>query len=87
MTVSSEQSFIEYTGDGTTKTFTIPFYFLLGSDISITITDKSGSETVLVYGVNFSVVGDGSPSGGAAILNTAPASGYVVSISREPPVS
>lgn len=87
MTVSSEQSFIEYTGDGTTKTFTIPFYFLLGSDISITITDTSGSETVLVYGVNFSVVGDGSPSGGAAILNTAPASGYVVSISREPPVT
>lgn len=87
MTVSSEQSFIEYTGDGTTKTFTIPFYFLLGSDISITITDTSGSEIVLVYGVNFSVVGDGSPSGGAAILNTAPASGYVVSISREPPVT
>ncbi len=66
MTVSSEQSFIVYNGDGTTKTFTIPFYFLLGSDISITLTDTAGSETVLVYGVNFSVVGDGSPSGGAA---------------------
>lgn len=87
MTVSSEQSFIEYTGDGTTKTFTIPFYFLLGSDISIAITDTSGSEVVLVYGVNFSVVGDGSPSGGAATLNTAPASGYVVNISRDPPLT
>lgn len=87
MTVSSEQSFIVYNGDGTTKTFTIPFYFLLGSDISITLTDTSGSEVVLVYGVNFSVVGDGSPSGGAATLNTAPPSGYTVNIYRNPPVT
>lgn len=87
MTVSSEQSFIVYNGDGTTKTFTIPFYFLLGSDISITLTDTAGSETVLVYGVNFSIVGDGSPSGGAATLNTAPPSGYTVNIYRNPPVT
>ncbi|MCE1972875.1 hypothetical protein LWT57_22995 [Enterobacter cloacae] len=87
MTVSSEQSYIEYNGDGVTKTFTIPFYFILGSDISITLTDSNGVETTLTYGVDYSVVGDGSSSGGAATLNTAPSSGTEVTIYRNPPVT
>ncbi|MGK3157105.1 hypothetical protein ACCY75_01220 [Enterobacter kobei] len=87
MTVSSEQSYIEYNGDGVTKTFTIPFYFILGSDISITLTDSNGIETPLAYGLDYSVVGDGSSSGGAATLNVAPSTGVEVTIYRNPAVT
>ncbi|NCH53288.1 glycosyl hydrolase family 28-related protein [Cronobacter malonaticus] len=87
MTVSSQQSYVEYIGDGVTKTFTITYYFILGSDISITLTDSSGTETNLIYGVDYSVVGDGSSTGGTATLNVAPASGVAVNIYRNPPVT
>lgn len=85
MTVSSEQSFIEYNGDGATQTFTVPFYFILNSDISVTIADASGNLDELTYGVDFSASGGGNPDGGTATLNTAYASGYTILIYRNPP--
>ncbi|MGX4950822.1 hypothetical protein [Enterobacter kobei] len=80
MTVSSEQSFIEYNGDGATQTFTVPFYFILNSDISVTVADASGNLDELTYGVDFSASGGGNPDGGTATLNTAYASGYTILI-------
>lgn len=85
MTVSSEQSFIEYNGDGATQTFTVPFYFILNSDISVTVADASGNLDELTYGVDFSASGGGNPDGGTATLNTAYASGYTILIYRNPP--
>lgn len=87
MTVSSAQSYIEYNGDGVTKTFPIPFYFILSTDISITITDADGTVTTLINGTDYTVIGEVSQSGGAAILNVAPASGVLVTIYRDPPVT
>ncbi|RTY43994.1 hypothetical protein EKS35_13730 [Enterobacter hormaechei subsp. steigerwaltii] len=85
MTVSSEQSFIEYNGDGATQTFSVPFYFILNSDISVTVADASGNLDELTYGVDFSASGGGNPDGGSATLNTAYASGYTILIYRNPP--
>ncbi|WP_320733849.1 phage tail fiber protein [Enterobacter kobei] len=85
MTVSSEQSFIEYNGDGATQTFAVPFYFILNSDISVTVADASGNLDELTYGVDFSASGGGNPDGGSATLNTAYASGYTILIYRNPP--
>lgn len=85
MTVSSEQSFMEYNGDGATQTFAVPFYFILNSDISVTVADASGNLDELTYGVDYSASGGGNPDGGSATLNTAYASGYTILIYRNPP--
>ena len=85
MTVSSTQSYVEYTGDGSTTAFTIPFYFLLNSDISVMVSDASGNVTELTNGSDFSVTGQGVSSGGTCSLNTAYSSGYTILIYREPP--
>ncbi|MFT4271808.1 MAG: phage tail fiber protein [Pantoea sp.] len=85
MTVSSTQNFVEYSGDGSTVTFTIPFYFLLNSDISIQVLDASGNISDLVYGTNFDVTGAGASGGGTATLGTVYASGNTILIYRNPP--
>ncbi|QIU92155.1 phage tail fiber protein [Yokenella regensburgei] len=85
MTVSSEQSFIEYNGNGSTQTFAVPFYFILNSDISVTVADPSGNLDELTYGVDYSASGAGNPDGGTVTLNTAYASGYTILIYRNPP--
>ncbi|WP_142478650.1 hypothetical protein [Klebsiella oxytoca] len=87
MTVSSEANYIEYNGDGVTTTFPIPFYFILNSDISAQIADADGNITDLTYGVDYSVSGAGSSSGGSATMNTAYASGYKILFYREPPAT
>lgn len=85
MTVSSEQSYIEYNGDGATQTFTIPFYFILNSDISVTVSDASGNLDELTYGVDFSATGGGNQDGGSVTLNTAYPTGYTILVYRNPP--
>lgn len=87
MTVSSEVNYIQYNGDGVTTTFPIPFYFILNSDIYAQITDADGNITDLTYGVDYSVSGAGSSSGGSATMNTAYASGYKILFYREPPAT
>ncbi|HGY5040798.1 TPA: hypothetical protein ACNV29_001601 [Klebsiella oxytoca] len=87
MTVSSEQNYIEYNGDGSTTTFAIPFYFILNTDISVQIADADSNITNLTYGVDYSVSGAGSASGGSGRLNTAYASGYTILFYRNPPAT
>lgn len=87
MTVSSTQSFIEYQGDGATNTFPVPFYFLLNSDISAMLSDINGVITDLVYGVDFTVTGAGSESGGLVSTTTAYPQGSNILIYRTPPAT
>ncbi len=42
MTVTSTQLNISYTGDGSSTTFAVPFYFLLATDLVVSVT-PSGS--------------------------------------------
>ncbi|WP_312836627.1 hypothetical protein [Pantoea sp.] len=85
MTVASTQSYIEYTGDGASTAFSIPFYFLLNSDISVMVADSTGKVTELTYGTDYSVTGAGADSGGSATLNTAYSDDYTILLYRNPP--
>ncbi|WP_029687392.1 tail fiber domain-containing protein [Tatumella saanichensis] len=85
MAISSTQSYVEYTGDSSTTSFTIPFYFLLNSDISAMVADADGSITELTNGTDFTVTGQGVSTGGTCVLNTAYSNSYSILIYREPP--
>lgn len=87
MTVSSTQSYVEYNADGITKTFTIPFYFLLNSDISAMVADADGNITEPVNGVNFSASGEGDAGGGSATFSIAYPAGSIIFIYRDPPAT
>lgn len=87
MTVSSTQSFVEYNADGTTTAFTIPYYFLLNSDIAAMVADASGNVSELVNSTDFSVTGAGDESGGVVTFNTAYPVGYMLLIYRNPPAT
>lgn len=85
MAISSTQSYVEYTGDSSTKSFSIPFYFLLNNDISVMIADGDGNITALTNGTDFSVTGQGVSTGGTCAMNTAYSDSYSILIYREPP--
>lgn len=87
MTVSSQQSYVEYNADGSTTTFTVPFYFLQGSDLGVTIRYSDNTTIDLTYGVNFSASGAGNPAGGSVTLNAAYQAGAKVLILRSPPAT
>lgn len=87
MTVSSEQSQVTYVGDGVTTLFTIPYYFLKATDITITTITPGGVATVLTQNVDFTVAGAGNPAGGSVTLVVAPASLINVIISRVVPAT
>lgn len=87
MTVSSTQSFVEYNADGTTTAFTIPYYFLLNSDISAMVAGTDGTVTELINGTDFSVTGAGISTGGVATFTAAYAAGNVLLIYRNPPAT
>ncbi|EOV9596787.1 SGNH/GDSL hydrolase family protein [Cronobacter dublinensis] len=87
MTVASTDGYIEYTGDGTTKTFAVPFYFILNSDLAVIISDAQGNATTLQYGVDFSAVGGGDENGGSVTLNNAYDSTKTIFIYRNPPAT
>ncbi|MDI7502016.1 SGNH/GDSL hydrolase family protein [Cronobacter dublinensis] len=87
MTVASTDGYIEYTGDGTNKTFAVPFYFILNSDLAVIISDAQGNATNLQYGVDFSAVGGGDENGGSVTLNNAYDSTKTIFIYRNPPAT
>lgn len=72
MTVSSEQSQVPYVGDGSTKIFPIPFYFLENTHIKITMVDLLGNSIPLVQNIDYTVSGAGNQTGGSATLSVAP---------------
>ncbi|GAA0494695.1 hypothetical protein [Tatumella punctata] len=85
MAISSTQAYVEYNGDSSTTSFTIPFYFLLNSDISVMVADADGNVTELTNDTDFTVTGQGLSSGGSCVLNTTYSSSYSIFIYREPP--
>lgn len=87
MTVSSTQSYVQYNADGVTRTFTIPFYFLLNSDISAMVADASGNISEPVNDNDFTVTGAGDSGGGSLTFNTAYATGNTILIYRDPPAT
>lgn len=84
MTVSSSQNQIQAFGDGVSKTFPIPFYFLESSDIVVVVSSPGplGIPVTLTPNIDYTVSGAGNQSGGSVTLTAAPANTYTVTITR-----
>lgn len=87
MTVSSTTSRVSYATNGSTTLFQFPYYFLDDTDLEVILKNNStGAETVLVLTTNYTVSGAGTPAGGSITTLSTYASGYTISIFRNPEV-
>lgn len=76
MTISSSTASASYTGNGTTTAFTIPFYFLVDTDVKISKKNgATGAITVLTLNSDYTLTGSGNQAGGTATLTVAPLGG------------
>lgn len=87
MTIASQTSRINYLGDGTTTAFAVPFYFLVNSDIVVSLTSPAASTIPQVLGTNYTLSGAGVSAGGTCTFITAPPASYTITIFRDPPVT
>lgn len=68
MTISTTDSRVAYTGDGTTTAFAVPFYFLADADLDVY---KNGAIRTIT--THYTVSGAGDEAGGTVTFVTAPA--------------
>ncbi|AEW24599.1 hypothetical protein [Escherichia coli] len=87
MTVSTEVDHNEYTGNGVTTTFPYTFRIFQKSDLVVQVVDLNENITELILDTDYIVTGAGGYNGGNIILSKALVSGYLISISRELPVT
>lgn len=88
MTVQSQTSRADYTGNGLTTTFPVPFYWLQDSDLLVIRTDNSFTPptvATLALGTDYVVTGSGNPAGGSITTTVAPTSTQKLSILRNVP--
>jgi hypothetical protein len=88
MTVQSQTSRADYTGNGATTLFTVPFYFLLSTDIQVILTDEGTSPVTvatLALGTDYAVAGVANPAGGSITTVVAPTATQRISILRSVP--
>ncbi|WP_051203104.1 hypothetical protein [Desulfovibrio aminophilus] len=84
MTIASTLSSARYAGNGETREFPLPFRFLVPADVAAVLRAADGSERVLAEGAQYEITGAGLPQGGTCRLNTPPAAGEVLSLTRAP---
>lgn len=84
MTVNSTTSRVSYAGNGTTTTFSVPFYFLANADLVVIRTSSTGTQTTLVLNTDYTVTGAGVPAGGSITCTTAPGATDSLVIYRDP---
>lgn len=87
MAVSSDTKRVQYNGNGSTVEFTVSFYFLDQSHLSVILTDSSGNDTTQTITTHYTVTGAGDESGGTVTMVTAPASGEKLTIIRNVPLT
>jgi hypothetical protein len=86
MTVSSTTSRADYTGNGSTTAFTVPFYFLDNSHVTVYSTViATGATTTLVLGTDYTLTGAGVSTGGTVTTTVAPTTSQKLSILRSVP--
>ena len=72
MTVTADDGYDQYTGDGTTTSLAINFEFYDDTDILVTSrTLTTGVETVLVEGTHYTVTGGAGSAGNVVVANAA----------------
>ena len=83
MTVNTPQSTQQYTGNGVTLSFPIPFYFLVDTDLKVSRkVAATGVVSVLTLNSDYTLTGAGNNAGGSLLMGVAPASGDLLFIER-----
>jgi hypothetical protein len=79
-TVTTTAFSVTYTGNGSNLLYTVPFKFLSSSDLIVTVNNVTK-----VLGIDYSVSGAGSITGGSVLFNSPPPNGQAVVITRSTP--
>lgn len=79
MTVTTTTPRVQHSGDGVTQVFTVPFYFLDGADLGVYL-----GETKQTLTTDYTVSNAGNPAGGSITMLSAPSSGVLITVIREP---
>ncbi|MEX6385399.1 tail fiber domain-containing protein [Providencia hangzhouensis] len=88
MTVSTEISSNEYTGNGVTTDFDYKFRIFKENQLSVITSDADGDNVLtLRLGTDYTVTGANKSAGGKVILNKPLANGHKVSIARDIPIT
>lgn len=86
MTVSTELSHEEYTGNGVTTDFDFRFRIFEAKHLVVSVADPDGTERILTNGTDYTLRGVGSYRGGKVILKMPLATGWKIGIVRDLPV-
>jgi len=88
LTVQSTTSRADYTGNGSTTAFTVPFYFLDNTHVTVyTTVIATGVTTTLILGTDYTLTGAGVSTGGTVTTTVAPTTSKKLSILRNVPLS
>ncbi|HGL7014091.1 TPA: phage tail fiber protein [Klebsiella pneumoniae] len=87
MTVSTQVSRNEYTGNGATTQYDFTFRILDKSHLLVQTLDNSESIVTLTLGTDYTVTGVNRYNGGKVVLTSALPAGYKISIERSTPVT
>lgn len=85
MTVSTELSHEEYTGNGVTTDFDFRFRIFEAKHLVVSVADQDGAERILTNGTDYTLRGVGSYRGGKVILKMPLATGWKIGIARDLP--
>ncbi|HDF2343808.1 TPA: hypothetical protein PC598_003431 [Morganella morganii] len=86
MTVSTELSHEEYTGNGVTTDFDFRFRIFEAKHLVVSVAEPDGTERILTNGTDYTLRGVGSYRGGKVILKMPLATGWKIGIARDLPV-
>lgn len=87
MTVSTQVSRNEYTGNGATTQYDFTFRIFDKSHLLVQTLDTSESIVTLTLGTDYTVTGVNRYNGGKVVLTSALPAGYKISIERSTPVT
>ncbi len=88
MPIPSENSRVQYAGNGSTVTpYVVSFYFLANADVKVVLTSSAGVESTLVETTDYVLTGAGVAGGGSVVTVAAHASTATITIYREPAVT
>jgi uncharacterized protein YqkB len=87
MTVSTEVSREEYTGNGVTTDFDYRFRVFQAADLVVSVADTTETISVLTLNTDYTVTGAGSRTGGKVKLSSPLAFNWRISIERALPVT
>lgn len=85
MTVSTELSHEEYTGNGVTTDFDFRFRIFEAKHLIVSVVDTNGTERILTNGTDYTLRGVGAYRGGKVILKMPLAQSWKIGIARDLP--